>query len=258
MGQAAPIPGPRGLDGLDGLDGLPGKDSTVPGPRGKDSVVPGPRGNDSVVPGPKGEDAKMIGPPGKDSTVPGPRGNDSTVPGPRGTGIVGMVIDENGITVNTDDRSSYTAKADMGTTLKKVTLWCGADGKICKFPIGAPGINFTQDFQNTVQNNPGVSEISNDTTNSKSLIIVANNSGGQRQVNLFDNLKVNKLLSSDGFKSTGPAEFLDNVSVSGSINASSMITDEICNKSGDSCIGFANKGVYFKTPRGKSLQLQYL
>lgn len=206
MGQAKSKDGRDGQDGQDGATGVPG----------------------------------VTGAPGV-TGVPGTNGTN-------GTTIMGMDIDETGIVVRTNNAAAptYTAKVDMGTGLKGKTLWCGADGKICRFPVGAPGINFTQEWQDTTKT-LGVSEISNDTTNFKSLMIVGNNSTGKRVVSLWDDVNVNNNLSAGGAittngKLTAGSVSAGTVSATGMINsdgqirADNIVTNKICSPGGQTCI----------------------
>jgi hypothetical protein len=95
---------------------------------------------------------------------------------------------------------------------------------------GGSAINFTPNWQRTPDKTKNVSEISNDTTRFKQLMIVGNKSGGrERRVGIWDTLNMNGTLNANG-----------PLNVKGPINASVISAPNGLNlkQSGESAINF--------------------
>ena len=233
------ITGPRGEQGIQGVPGVPGV-SNIPGIGIKSATIDTAgilsiiMSDDSVnkvqVPiGPQGISIKdiTIDPLGilsitkSDGTV-------SRVQVPKGpiglTGAVGSKGDS--ITGPQGITGAVGSKGDIGPAGPAPDygkLMYSADGTIMKSPIG---INMTKKY--SALSTPTDSEISNDTADYKSLMILGNTSSGNgKQVRIYDDLTVDRnIKSSIGGVSTGNTALISKNGISIPTGDSITIRDQ--------------------------------
>ena len=123
-------------------------------------------------------------------------------------------------------KGEYAAKSDLGgyalanhnhdADLKTKTMWC-ATGDVCEVPankyVHINNIRFSNNWSAYSPNGGNdKSEISNDTSDYKQLMIVGNSSSGVRTVGIWDKLNVNGNLDVTGTLSIGGKKLDDYIS----------------------------------------------
>lgn len=114
---------------------------------------------------------------------------------------------------NSSDLQNYQSKGNYALTdqVTNSTMWCNTSG-VCSIPNGKVGqmgnLYFTPNWSGYPDKATGNSEISNDVTNFKSLMLVGNRSSGgpNRQVKIFDDLSVNANLSTTNLTISGQGQ----------------------------------------------------